>query len=106
MLEQAASLFGQVLDGWVGDLEVGAFCPALRINGETPQATAGLSDAADARLARVAVNAPMAGVFPNCNGVRKLPVLTPLAALLLAREAQAVVVHGAACGFAPCASRP
>ena len=34
--DQAADLFGQVLDGTVSDLEVGAFCLAMRIKGETP----------------------------------------------------------------------
>jgi len=32
---QAADLFGQVLDGQVTDLEIGAFCLAMRIKGET-----------------------------------------------------------------------
>lgn len=32
---QAQDLFGQVLDGQVSDLEVGAFCIAMRIKGET-----------------------------------------------------------------------
>lgn len=31
--EQAADLFGQVLDGTVTDLEIGAFCLAMRIKG-------------------------------------------------------------------------
>ena len=35
-------------------------------------------------------------VLPTYNGARKLPVLTPLLALLLAREGVAVVVHGTA----------
>ena len=35
--EQAADLFGQVLDGAVTDLEIGAFCLAMRIKGETPR---------------------------------------------------------------------
>jgi hypothetical protein len=33
-------------------------------------------------------------VLPSYNGARKLPVLTPLLALLLAREGLAVLVHG------------
>ena len=33
-------------------------------------------------------------VLPSYNGARKLPVLTPLLALLLAREGLPVVVHG------------
>jgi anthranilate phosphoribosyltransferase len=35
-------------------------------------------------------------VLPSYNGARKLPVLTPLLALLLAREGLAVVMHGMA----------
>ena len=31
--EQAADLLGQVLDGTVTDLEIGAFCLAMRIKG-------------------------------------------------------------------------
>jgi len=33
-------------------------------------------------------------VLPSYNGARKLPVLTPLLALLLAREGQSVLLHG------------
>jgi anthranilate phosphoribosyltransferase len=94
---QAADLFGQVLDGSVTDLEVGAFCLAMRIKGETPEEMAGFLDATYARLQPV----PVAGsgpaiVLPSYNGARKLPVLTPLLALLLAREGCAVLVHGTA----------
>ncbi len=41
--EQAADLFGQVLDGTVTDLEIGGFCLAMRIKGETPEEMAGFS---------------------------------------------------------------
>ncbi len=94
--EQAADLFGQVLDGTVTDLEVGAFCLAMRIKGETAQEMAGFLDAAGMRLVKVSVHAPVAVVIPSYNGARKLPVLTPLLALLLARQGLAVVVHGTA----------
>ncbi len=95
--EQAADLFGQVLDGEVTDLEIGAFCLAMRIKGETANEMAGFLDATHARLHRV----PDAGgkpviVIPSYNGARKLPVLTPLLALLLAREGLPVLVHGTA----------
>ena len=43
--EQAADLFGQMLDGAVTDLEIGAFCVAMRIKGETAQEMAGFLDA-------------------------------------------------------------
>ena len=39
--EQAADLMGQVLDGTVTDLEIGAFCLAMRIKGETPEEISG-----------------------------------------------------------------
>ena len=47
---QAADLLGQVLDGQVTDLEVGAFCLAMRIKGETPEEMAGFLDATHQRL--------------------------------------------------------
>ena len=94
--EQAADLFGQVLDGSVTDLEIGGFCLAMRIKGETPDEMAGFLDATHARLQRAPDNAVTTVVLPSYNGARKLPVLTPLLALLLAREGAAVLVHGTA----------
>ena len=47
---QAQDLFGQVLDGQVSDLEVGAFCIAMRIKGETAEEMCGFLDAVHARL--------------------------------------------------------
>ncbi len=115
--EQAADLFGQVLDGTVTDLEIGGFCLAMRIKGETPQEMAGFLDATHARLNLVpdaaAAPSPLAEtpdarahtashncrpviVIPSYNGARKLPVLTPLLALLLAREGLPVLLHGVA----------
>ena len=95
--EQAADLIGQVLDGQVSDLEVGAFCLAMRIKGETAEEMAGFLDATHARLHALPVN-PQANavVLPCYNGARKLPVLTPLLAHLLAREGVAVIMHGTA----------
>ena len=94
--EQAADLFGQVLDGSVTDLEVGAFCLAMRIKGETPLEMAGFLDATYQRLARIPQGGAPTVVIPSYNGARKLPVLTPLLALLLAREGLPVLVHGVA----------
>jgi anthranilate phosphoribosyltransferase len=93
---QATDLMGQVLDGTVTDLEVGAFCLAMRIKGETPEEMAGFLDATHARLNTVPAQAPNQPtvVLPSYNGARRLPVLTPLLALLLAREGVAVLVHG------------
>ena len=95
--EQATDLFGQMLDGDVTDLEIGAFCLAMRIKGETADEIAGFLDATHARLSRVPDNGgkPII-VIPSYNGARKLPALTPLLALLLAREGLPVLVHGTA----------
>jgi anthranilate phosphoribosyltransferase len=94
--EQAADLFGQLLDGAVTDLETGAFCLAMRIKGETPEEMAGFMDAAYARLNRVPASGKPLVVLPSYNGARKLPVLTPLLALLLARRGLPVLIHGTA----------
>lgn len=91
---QAADLFGQVLDGQVTDLEVGAFCIAMRIKGETTDEMCGFLDAVHARLARLPGSGAPVVVLPSYNGARKLPVLTPLLALLLAREGLPVLLHG------------
>jgi anthranilate phosphoribosyltransferase len=94
--EQAADLFGQVLDGTVTELEVGAFCLAMRIKGETAQEMAGFLDATETRLHKLPVCGRPVVVLPSYNGARKLPLLTPLLALLLAREGLPVLIHGAA----------
>ncbi|AVO43262.1 DNA-binding protein YbiB [Simplicispira suum] len=94
--EHACDLMGQVLDGSASDLEVGAFCIAMRVKGETPEEMAGFLDAVHARLAPLPASTRTLVVLPSYNGARKLPVLTPLLALLLAREGLPVLVHGTA----------
>ncbi|MDP2369529.1 DNA-binding protein YbiB [Rhodoferax sp.] len=94
--EQAADLLGQVLDGGVTDLEIGAFCLAMRIKGETAQEMAGFLDATHARMDRLPSSEKPLVVLPSYNGARKLPGLTPLLALLLAREGLPVLIHGVA----------
>ena len=93
---QAADLLGQVLDGTASDLEVGAFCIAMRIKGETPEEMAGFLDAVHDRLEMLPASHRALVVLPSYNGARKLPVLTPLLALLLARQGLPVLVHGTA----------
>ncbi len=94
--EQAADLMGMILDDKVSELQLGAFCLAMRIKGETEQEMAGFLDAAQARLNYF--TAPPANnpaiVIPSYNGARRLPVLTPLLGILLAREGFAVLMHG------------
>lgn len=92
--EQAQDLFGQVLDGQVSDLEIGAFCIAMRIKGETAEEMSGFLDAVHARLHAVPAGTQPVVVLPSYNGARRLPVLTPLLALLLAREGLPVLLHG------------
>ena len=92
--DQAADLLGQVLDGTVTDLEIGAFCLTMRIKGETPAEMAGFLDAAHERLRLLPASEKPVVVLPSYNGARKLPGLTPLLALLLAREGLPVLVHG------------
>jgi anthranilate phosphoribosyltransferase len=94
--EQAADLLGQVLDGQVTDLEIGAFCLAMRIKGETPDEMAGFLDAVHQRLNHIPAgsNGTVTVVLPSYNGARKLPLLTPLLAQLLARKGLAVLIHG------------
>ena len=93
---QATDLLGQVLDGTVTDLEVGGFCLAMRIKGETAEEMAGFLDATHARLHKLPDNDHTTVVLPSYNGARKLPVLTPLLAMLLAQRGAAVLVHGTA----------
>ena len=94
---QAKDLFGQVLDGAVTDLEIGAFCLAMRIKGETAEEMGGFLDATYERLDPVpsASGKPVV-VLPSYNGARRLPVLTPLLALLVARRGLPVMIHGTA----------
>ena len=91
---EACDLFGQVLDGTVTDLEIGAFCLAMRIKGETAEEMCGFLDATHQRLALFPASDRPLIVLPSYNGARRLPVLTPLLALLLAREGLPVLLHG------------
>ena len=92
--EQAADLFGQVLDGGADDLAVGAFCVAMRFKGITPDEMMGFLDATQARLARFPATRRPLVVLPSYNGARRRPVLTPLLALLVARAGLPVLLHG------------
>lgn len=100
---QARDLFEQVLDGRVTDLEVGAFCLAMRIKGESVEELDGFVQAALARCLPLgealdqATAAHLKGivVLPSYNGARKLPNLTALLAWTLAQRGVGVLVHGA-----------
>ncbi len=92
-VEQAQDLMTQVLEGRVTDLEVGAFAVAMRIKGETPAELAGFLAATQGHCLAPISNRPQVWL-PSYNGARKLPNLTALLALLLAREGVPVLVHG------------
>ncbi|WP_091907419.1 DNA-binding protein YbiB [Chitinasiproducens palmae] len=94
--DDAARLFDAMLSGQVGPVETGAIVMAYRIKGEAPEELAGMLRAAHAHLTPVAVpaGAGRAVAIPSYNGARKQPNLTPLLALLLAREGVPVLVHG------------
>ncbi|MDX9845299.1 MAG: DNA-binding protein YbiB [Aquabacterium sp.] len=101
--DQSADLMGQVLDAQVSDLEVGAFCLAMRIKGETAQELQGFMRATHARclpLEEASQVAVQGGrgivVLPSYNGARKLPNLTALLAASLAQRGVNVLVHGPA----------
>lgn len=90
---QSHDLMGQVLDGRVTDLEVGAFTLAMRMKGETVDELVGFGQAVDERCLTIPTNRPVV-VIPSYNGARKLPNLVPLLAMRLAQEGAAVLVHG------------
>jgi len=94
--DDARALYGAMLQGRVSDLELGAILLAMRIKGEAVEELAGFLAAAEASFAPLpnppGEFAPV--VIPTYNGARKLANLTPLLALLLAREGVPVLVHG------------
>ncbi|MFL6707149.1 MAG: DNA-binding protein YbiB [Massilia sp.] len=94
--DDAAALYAAMLDGRVSDLELGAILLAMRIKGESVEEIAGFLDAAEASFAPLPVPSGLFApvLIPSYNGSRKLANLTPLLALLLAREGVPVLVHG------------
>ncbi len=94
--EDARALYAAMLEGRVSDLELGAILLAMRIKGESVEELAGFMDAAESAFAPLPSPpgdyAPV--LIPSYNGARKLANLTPLLALLLAREGVPVLVHG------------
>ena len=97
MLRQdACDLYKHMLERTVTDLELGAILIAMRIKGESVDELGGFMDAAEASFTRIPSWAcPYAPVsIPSYNGARKMANLTPLLALLLARQGVPVLVHG------------
>ncbi len=92
----ARTLYAAMLDGRVSDLELGAIVLAMRIKGESVEELAGFLEAAEASFAPLAAPAGQYApvLIPSYNGARKMANLTPLLAMLLAREGVPVLVHG------------
>ncbi|MCE3262944.1 MAG: glycosyl transferase [Pseudoduganella sp.] len=96
--EQARELWGAILAGRVSDLELGAILLSMRIKGESVEELEGFLEASEASFAKLRAPAgdyaPV--VIPSYNGARKMPNLTALLAMLLARDGVPVLVHGVA----------
>jgi anthranilate phosphoribosyltransferase len=94
--EDTHALYSAMLDGRVGDLELGAVLLAYRVKGETADELAAMLAAAHASFEpiQIAHGAYRPVSIPSYNGARKQPNLVPLLALLLAREGVPVLVHG------------
>lgn len=94
--EDAYQLYAAMLDGRVSDLELGGIMLAMRIKGESVDEIAGFLDAAEASFEQLSIPAGTYApiVIPSYNGSRQMANLTPLLAMLLAREGVPVLVHG------------
>ncbi len=94
--DDARTLYSAMLDGRVSDLELGAILLAMRVKGESVEEIGGFLEAAEASFtplqAPAGDYAPV--ILPSYNGSRHMPNLTPLLALLLAREGVPVLMHG------------
>ena len=94
--DDARQLYAAMLEGRVSDLELGGLLLAMRIKGESVDEIAGFLEAAETSFPLLAApEGPCAPVvIPSYNGSRQMPNLTPLLALLLAREGVPVLLHG------------
>jgi anthranilate phosphoribosyltransferase len=94
--DDAFQLYAAMLDGRVSDLEMGGIMLAMRIKGESVEEIAGFLDAAEDSFEKLPAPAgdyaPV--VIPSYNGSRQMANLTPLLAMLLAREGVPVLIHG------------
>lgn len=89
----AQNLMSQVLTRTVTDFEIGAFCMAMRIKGETSDELAGFYDALKPLLPALQFNQPVL-LLPSYNGARKTHLMTPLLAKWMSELGYLVLVHG------------
>ncbi|AKM30991.1 DNA-binding protein YbiB [Pandoraea faecigallinarum] len=94
--DETRTLFDAILADRVSPAELGGVLIAYRIKGETPVELRAMLDAAHATFTPLTApaDAPPPVLLPSYNGARKQPNLTPLLALLLARDGIPVLVHG------------
>jgi anthranilate phosphoribosyltransferase len=91
---QAKEVFSQILEGNVSDLELGAFCIAMRIKGESVSELMGFMDALQPQLNLLNLGSRPTIVLPSYNGARKQANLTPLLAGMLSSYGFTVLVQG------------
>jgi anthranilate phosphoribosyltransferase len=91
---QAKEVFTQILEGNVSDLELGAFCIAMRIKGESVSELMGFMDALEPHLNLLNLGTRPTIVLPSYNGARKQANLTPLLAGMLTSHGFTVLVQG------------
>ncbi len=103
-VEAARALMHEVLAGRATPAQTGAFVMAMRMKGESCAEITGFLDAAHSHCLAVPSAEPVV-LIPSYNGARKLPNLTPLLALWLAREGLRVLVHGPVLGSVADATR-
>lgn len=92
--EQAHEVFSKILASEVSDLELGAFCIAMRIKGETVSELLGFMDAVEPHLISLDTSSKPTIILPSYNGARKQLNLTPLLAGLLVAKGFQVIVQG------------
>lgn len=94
--DTARSLYLQMLNGEVPELELGSILVALRIKGEGEAEMQGFYQAMQQHTIRLTPPAgkPLPVVLPSYNGARRQANLTPLLAMLLHKLGFPVVVHG------------
>jgi len=92
--DQAKEVFAQILEGHVSDLELGAFCIAMRIKGESLSELMGFMDAIEPHLNLLNLGSRPTIILPSYNGARKQANLTPLLAGMLSSYGFTVLVQG------------
>jgi anthranilate phosphoribosyltransferase len=93
---EACDALGAMLDGGINELELGAMLALLEVKPVALPELLGYSAALSPRCSRLRAPVGMARpvVFACYHGVRKLPHLLPLVALILQRLRVPVLVHG------------